>query len=72
MIAGVFATITGVASALIGELGDPEGAFSIGALHPFIMMVFMAKGFVIATPFIVRAISGNAMMPALSGGIGGG
>jgi len=25
VVAGVFATITGVASALIGELGDPEG-----------------------------------------------
>jgi type IV secretion system protein VirB6 len=36
------------------------------------MMVLMAKGFIIATPFIVRAISGNIMMPALSGGLGGG
>jgi type IV secretion system protein VirB6 len=35
------------------------------------MMVLMAKGFIIATPFIVRAISGNIMMPALSGGLGG-
>ena len=39
---------------------------------PFFMMVLMAKGFIIATPFIVRAISGNIMMPALSGGLGGG
>jgi type IV secretion system protein VirB6 len=31
----------------------------------------MAKGFIVATPFIVRAISGNIMMPALSGGLGG-
>ena len=72
VIAGVFATITGVSSALIGELGDPEGATNIGALIPFFMMVLMAKGFIIATPFIVRAISGNIMMPALSGGLGGG
>lgn len=71
VIAGVFATITGVASALIGELGDPEGASNIGALIPFFMMILMAKGFIIATPFIVRAISGNIMMPALSGGLGG-
>jgi len=26
------------------------------------MMVLMAKGFIVATPFIVRAISGNIMM----------
>lgn len=71
VIAGVFATITGVSSALIAELGDPEGASNIGALLPFFMMVLMAKGFIIATPFIVRAISGNIMMPALSGGLGG-
>ena len=71
VIAGVFATITGVASALIGELGDPEGASNIGALIPFFMMILMAKGFIVATPFIVRAISGNIMMPALSGGLGG-
>ncbi|MEO1638646.1 MAG: type IV secretion system protein [Pseudomonadota bacterium] len=71
VVAGVFATITGVSTALIGELGDPEGASNIGALSPFFMMVLMAKGFIIATPFIVRAISGNIMMPALSGGLGG-
>jgi len=71
VIAGVFATITGVSAALIGELGDPEGATNIGALIPFFMMVLMAKGFIIATPFIVRSISGNIMMPALSAGMGG-
>ncbi len=71
VIAGVFATITGVSSTLMGELGDPEGASNIGALIPFFMMVLMAKGFIIATPFIVRAISGNIMMPALSAGMGG-
>jgi len=48
VVAGVFATITGVSSALIGELGDPEGASNIGALIPFFMMVLMAKGFIIA------------------------
>lgn len=71
VVAGVFSTITGVASALIGELGDPEGASNIGALIPFFMMVLMAKGFIVATPFIVRAISGNIMMPALTGGLSG-
>ncbi|MEM7670327.1 MAG: type IV secretion system protein [Pseudomonadota bacterium] len=71
VVAGVFATITGVSTALIGELGDPERASNIGALIPFFMMVLMAKGFIIATPFIVRAISGNIMIPALSGGLCG-
>ena len=71
VVAGVFATITGVSRALLAELGDPEGASNIGALIPFFMMVLMAKGFIIATPFIVRAVSGNIMMPALSAGFGG-
>ncbi len=35
------------------------------------MMVLMAKGFIVATPFIVRAISGNIVMPALTSGLGG-
>lgn len=71
VVAGVFATITGVASALIGKLGDPEGATNIGARIPFFIMVLMANGFIIATSFIVRAMSGNIMMPALSGGLVG-
>lgn len=71
IIAGVFSTITGISGSLITELGDPEGAPNIGALLPFFMMVLMAKGFIIATPFIVRAVSGNIMMPAISGGFGG-
>ena len=56
---------------MLAELGDPEGASNIGALLPFFMMVLMAKGFIIATPFIVRSVSGNIMMPALSAGFGG-
>ncbi|WP_371228024.1 type IV secretion system protein [Roseovarius sp. 2305UL8-3] len=71
IIAGVFSTITGVSVSLLGELGDPVAAPNIGALVPFFMMVLMAKGFIIATPFIVRAVSGNIMMPAISGGLGG-
>lgn len=71
VIAGVFSTITGIAGALLIELGTPEAAPNIGALLPFFMMVLMAKGFILATPFIVRAISGNIMMPAISGGLGG-
>ncbi|SFQ68498.1 type IV secretion system protein VirB6 [Roseivivax halotolerans] len=72
VIAGIFATIVGVAQALIARLGDPADASSIGALIPFFMMVLMAKGFIVATPFIVRGISGNIVMPAMSAGMGGG
>ena len=71
LIAGVFATIIGVSNALIAELGDPSGVSNIGAVLPFFMMIFMAKGFILATPFLVRAISGNIVMPALSSGLGG-
>ena len=70
-IAGVFATIIGVSNALINELGSPDGASNIGAILPFFMMVFMAKGFILATPFLVRAVSGNIVMPALNSGLGG-
>jgi type IV secretion system protein VirB6 len=71
VIAGVFATIIGVSNALIARLADADAVTSIGAVLPFIMMIFMAKGFILATPFLVRAISGNIVMPALSGGLGG-
>lgn len=71
VVAGVFATIVGIATSLIAELGNPENATNIGALVPFFMMIMMAKGFIIATPFIVRAISGNIVMPALLSGLGG-
>ena len=49
VVAGIFATITGVARALISELGDPAGASNIGALIPFFMMILMAKGLIVAT-----------------------
>ena len=71
VVAGLFATITGLSRAQLAELGDPEGASNIGALIHFFMMVLMAKGFIIATPFLVWAISGNIMTPALSAGFGG-
>jgi len=71
VVAGVFATITGVSRSLLVELGDSKGATNIGALIPFFMMVRMAKGFIVATPFIVRAISDNIVMPALTSGLAG-
>jgi len=71
VVAGVFATITGVAGGILNDLGDPTLAVNIGALIPFFMLILMAKGFIIATPFIVRSISGNIVMPAMTSGLGG-
>jgi type IV secretion system protein VirB6 len=62
VIAGVFSTVVGMSQSLLAELGDPEGASNIGALIPFFMMMFLAGGMILATPLIVRAISGNLMM----------
>lgn len=70
IIAGVFATIIGVSKSLIAKVGDPNDAASIGAILPFIMMIFMGKGFLLAVPILTRSISGNIVMPALSGGMG--
>jgi type IV secretion system protein VirB6 len=64
VIAGVFSTIIGMAQSLMAELGDPDGASTIGALVPFFMMMFLAGGMILATPLIVRAISGNFMTAA--------
>jgi len=73
VIAGVFSTIIGMAQSLMAELGDPDGASTIGALVPFFMMMFLAGGMILATPFIVRTISGNFMMaaPPSLPGVGG-
>ena len=62
VIAGVFSTVVGMSRSLMTELGDPSGASNIGALVPFFMMMFLAGGMIIATPLIVRSISGNFMM----------
>ena len=62
VIAGVFSTLVGMSRSLMSELGDPSGASNIGALVPFFMMMFLAGGMIIATPLIVRSISGNLMM----------
>lgn len=65
VIAGIFATIIGVGGSLMATLGDPGSAENIGALIPFFMLVLMSKAFILATPFLVRAISGNVVMPAM-------
>lgn len=65
VVAGIFATIIGVGQSLMERLGDPSLADNIGALIPFFMLVLMSKAFILATPFIVRSISGNVVMPAM-------
>jgi len=44
------------------ELGDPLSAGHIARLGPFFMIMVLAGGMIIATPLIVRSISGNFMM----------
>ncbi|MCK5934369.1 MAG: type IV secretion system protein [Fulvimarina manganoxydans] len=65
IVAGMFATIIGVGNSLIASLGDPENASTIGQVLPLFMLILMAKGFILSTPFIVRSISGNVVMPAM-------
>ncbi len=64
VIAAMFSTVVGMANALLAQLGDPGSATNIGSLIPFFVMVFLAKGFVAATPLIVRGLSGNFMVVA--------
>ena len=64
VIAAMFSTVVGIAKSLLAQLGDPNSATNIGSLVPFFVMVFLAKGFVAATPLIVRGISGNLMVAA--------
>lgn len=71
VIAAMFSTVIGMANALLAQMGDPESAANIGALIPFFVMVFLAKGLVAATPLIVRGLSGNFMVvagPAVAAG----
>ena len=71
VIAAMFSTVVGMANALLDQMGDPESATNIGSLVPFFVIVFLAKGFVAATPLIVRGLSGNFMVvagPAVAAG----
>ncbi|CAM5426060.1 hypothetical protein FALB51S_02588 [Frigidibacter albus] len=60
-----------ISVSLLAQLGDPNSATNIGALVPFFVMVFLAKGFVAATPLIVRGISTAASAPAIISGSAG-
>lgn len=71
VIAAMFSTVVGMANALLDQVGDPASATNIGSLIPFFVMIFLAKGFVAATPLIVRGLSGNFMVvagPAVAAG----
>ena len=57
---------------MAGAMLDIVGVLLLSILCGLAAFILVAKGFIIATPFIVRAISDNIMMPALSGGLGGG
>src|SRR5690606_9675897 len=71
VIAAMFSTVVGMANSLLAQLGDPNSATNIGSLVPFFVMIFLAKGFVAATPLIVRGISGNLMVAAAPAVVGG-
>lgn len=74
VIAAMFSTVVGMANSLLAQLGDPNSATNIGSLVPFFVMVFLAKGFVAATPLIVRGILGTLMVaaaPAIANGSAG-
>lgn len=57
-IATTFSTVVGMANSLLAQLGDPNSVTNIGSLVPFFVMVFLAKGFVAATPHRILAWSG--------------
>ncbi|TNC66270.1 type IV secretion system protein [Rubellimicrobium roseum] len=70
IIAGVMSTIVSMARSMMESLGDPNDADSIGALLPFFAMVFMAAGMIAAIPLIVKALSGNVVMPHAPSAVG--
>lgn len=71
VIAGVMATVIGMAEEMAATLGDPAEDATLGALLPFFAMMFLAAGMVGVIPFLVRTLSGNFVMPAISSVLGG-
>lgn len=71
VIAGVMSTVIGMARAMADTLGDPADDATLGALLPFFAMVFLAAGMIGVIPFLVRTLSGNFVMPAISSVLGG-
>ncbi len=71
VIAGVMATVIGMAEEMAATLGDPAEDATLGALLPFFAMMFLAAGMIGVIPFLVRTLSGNFVMPAISSVLGG-
>lgn len=71
VIAGVMATVIGMARDMADTLGDPAEGATLGALLPFFSMMFLAAGMVGVIPFLVRTLSGNFVMPAIGTVLGG-
>lgn len=71
VIAGVMATVIGMAREMAATLGDPAEDATLGALLPFFAMMFLAAGMIGVIPFLVRTLSGNVVMPAISSVLGG-
>ncbi len=70
VIAGVMAAVVGMAEAMATQLGDPAEDATLGSLLPFFAMMFLAAGMVGVIPFLVRTLSGNFVMPAISSVLG--
>lgn len=71
VIAGVMATVIGMAEEMAATLGDPSEGATLGELLPFFAMMFLAAGMIGVIPFLVRTLSGNFVMPAISSVLGG-
>ncbi|TNC66411.1 type IV secretion system protein [Rubellimicrobium roseum] len=71
VIAGIMSTVIGMADAMADTLGDPAEDATLGALLPFFAMMFLAAGIIGVIPFLVRTLSGNLVMPAISSVLGG-
>ena len=71
VIAGVMATVIGMARDMADTLGDPAEGATLGELMPFFAMMFLVSGMIAVIPFLVRTLSGNFVMPAIGTVLGG-
>ena len=71
VIAGVMATVIGMAEQMAITMGNPAEGATLGSLMPFFAMMFLVGGMIGVIPFLVRSLSGNFVMPAISSVLGG-
>nr|WP_280922915.1 type IV secretion system protein [Rubellimicrobium aerolatum] len=71
VIAGVMATVIGMADEMATTMGDPADGATLGTLLPFFAMMFLVAGMIGVIPFLVRTLSGNFVLPAISSVLGG-